>query len=498
MPGHHGRRNFLDEPRRDAPKRPARERVRDAREVEKRMALPVLQSQGGRCMDCGIPFCHHGCPLGNRIPDWNELVHRGRFREAFDALHATNNFPEVTGRICPAPCEDACVLALDGDAVTIRQIEKHIADVGFDEGWVRPVRPAPPTGKRVAVVGSGPAGLAAAQQLARVGHEVVVFERDDRPGGLLRYGIPDFKLDKGVLDARLAQLDAEGVTFECGVDVGTDVTADELAERFDAVLLAIGAQRPRRMEIPGADLDGVVFAMDYLTGHNRAVAGDGPPPIDARGKRVVILGGGDTGADCLGTAHRQGAASVHHFHYKPPPPTERTPEMPWPFVPMVLRQSSSHEEGGVRGFSVTTKAFLGDDAGRLRAMRVVDVEWVPGDDGRPRMEERPGTEREIPVDLALIAIGFVGPEGRQLVDGLGAGTGGRGTVEIDDDYRTAAPRVFACGDATRGASLVVWAIWEGREAAQRIDQALMGSSRLPTNPHPHPLGTAPKDDRVPA
>jgi len=492
MPGHQGRRNFLDEPRRDADKRPVAERIRDAREIEAPMALPVLQAQGGRCMDCGVPFCHSGCPLGNRIPDWNELVHQGRFREAFDALHATNNFPEVTGRICPAPCEDACVLALDGDAVTIRQIEKHIADHGFDAGWIQPEPPARRTGRRVAVVGSGPAGLAAAQQLARAGHEVVVFEKDDRVGGLLRYGIPDFKMEKGLVDQRVAQMEAEGVVFRTGVEVGVDLPAETLAEDFDAVLLATGAQRPRTLEIPGADLDGVVFAMDYLTGHNRAVAGDGPPPVDARGKRVVILGGGDTGADCLGTAHRQGAASVHHFHYKPPPPSERTPEMPWPFLPMILRPSSSHEEGGERGFGVTAKAFLGDDDGRLRAVRLVEVAWVPDPDGgRPKMVERPGTEHELPADLVLLAIGFVGPETQGVLDRLGAETSRRGTVDVDDAYRTRAPAVFACGDATRGASLVVWAIWEGREAARAIDLALMGASDLPTNPHPHPLEAAP-------
>lgn len=491
MPGN-GRKDFLETDRAGTPKRPVEERVRDWREVEGHLALPVLRAQAGRCMDCGVPFCHSGCPLGNRIPDWNELVHRDRWREALDELHATNNFPEFTGRTCPAPCEDSCVLALDGDAVTIKQIEKQIIDRGVEEGWVTPQPPAHRTGKRVAVVGSGPAGLAAAQQLARAGHDVVVYEKAERPGGLLRYGIPDFKLEKHHVDRRVAQMEAEGVVFRCGVEVGVDPTPEALRDAHDAVLLAVGAQRPRTMEVPGADLDGVVFAMDYLTGANQAVAGERPAaPIDAAGKHVVILGGGDTGADCLGTAHRQGAASVHHFHYKPPPPGERTEAMPWPFVPMILRDSSSHEEGGERGWSVVTKAFVGDDAGRLRAMRLVHVEWETDADGRRRMVEVPDTEQELPVDLALVAIGFVGPEGESLAGRLGAGLSGRGTVAADAHYRTAAPNVFACGDATRGASLVVWAIWEGREAAREIDLALMGESRLPTNPHRTPLGPAP-------
>ncbi len=459
---------FLEIPRTSPPKRPVGQRVRDWEEVEGDLALPVLQEQAGRCMSCGVPFCHGGCPLGNHVPEWNEHVREGRWREAADALHATNNFPEWTGRVCPAPCEQACVLNLEGAPVTIEHIEKQIVERAWAEGWIEPRPAASSTGLSVAVVGSGPAGLAAAQQLARAGHAVTVLERDARLGGLLRYGIPDFKLDKRTIDRRLAQLEAEGVAFRTGVEVGRDTSLDALRAEHDAVLLAVGAQRGRDMPLPGRALPGVHLAMEYLVGQNRVVGGERPTThLDAAGKRVVVLGGGDTGADCVGTAHRQGAAEVFHFHYKPAPPSERSPETPWPYWPMVAQATSSHEEGGVRGWSLVTKAFLGKE--RLEAMRVVEVEWVDG-----RMQERPGTERNIPADLALLAIGFTGPD--SALD-----------CAATEDFRTATAGLYACGDARTGPALVVNAIWEGREAARNIDADLVGEARLPTLPDPTPL-----------
>ncbi|MEZ4254739.1 MAG: glutamate synthase subunit beta [Polyangiales bacterium] len=426
-----------------------------------------------------------GCPLGNHIPDWNDLVYRGDFRGALARLHATNNFPEFTGHTCPAPCEDACVLTINDDAVTIKQVEKEIIDRAWSEGWIEPVRAAASTGRSVAVVGSGPAGLAVAQQLVRVGHAVTVYERDDRAGGLLRYGIPDFKLEKIQVERRVKQLEAEGVTFKLGVNVGGETTLDDLRNAHDAVCLAVGAQKPRDMPIQGRELAGVHLAMDYLTQQNRVVAGDAVSgQITAKGKRVVILGGGDTGADCLGTAHRQGAAEVHHFHYKPAPPEMRTEEMPWPWYPMILRESSSHEEGGERDWAVLCKAFEGSN-GKLERLRCVRVRWDVGPDGRAQMIEIDGSEFHIDADLALIAIGFVGAEAEPLGDALS--TTRRGTVESDDAFRTNLPGVFACGDARRGASLVVWAIWEGREVARAVDTYLMGSSSLPSSPNPNPI-----------
>lgn len=470
-------RAFLKIAREATPKRPVGERVRDFCEVETDLPPERLREQAARCMDCGIPFCHQGCPLGNHVPDWNELVYSRRFREASERLHATNNFPEFTGRICPAPCEDACVLEMQGSAVTIRQIEKQIVDHAFAEGWIRPRRAPKRTGKRVAVIGSGPGGLACAQELARAGHEVTVFERDDRIGGLLRYGIPDFKMEKVLIDRRVAQMRAEGVRFVTRANVGSAaLPAARVLEDHDATVLAVGALAARELPIPGRELDGVHLAMDYLTQQNRLVAGDPVPrEISAAGKRVVILGGGDTGADCLGTAHRQGAREVHHFHYKPPPPDARTDEMPWPHVAMTLRPSSSHEEGGVRDWSVLAKSLEGEN-GRVQRLRCVRVEW-----DEQGMREVPGSELAIDAELVLIAIGFAGPERSPLLDTLGVDLGSRGTIRVDARRMTSVPSVFACGDATRGASLVVWAIQEGRETARAVHEWLTAKRvHLPT------------------
>ena len=478
---------FVELARAGLPKRPVAERVRDWREVEGDFREDTLREQAGRCIDCGIPFCHQGCPLGNDVPEWNELVSRARWRQAIDRLHATNNFPEFTGRICPAPCEESCVLNIDRAPVTIRQIEKQIVDHAWREGWIGPEPCDAPTGRRVAVVGSGPAGLAAAQQLARVGHAVTVFERDDRVGGLLRYGIPDFKMEKAGIDRRQRQMEAEGVVFRTGVHVGPDLGLDALEARFDAVLLAIGAQAPRALEVPGRELHGVHFAMEYLTRQNRLVAGDRvPDPISAAGRHVVILGGGDTGADCLGTAHRQGAREVRHFHYKPSPPAERGAGMPWPWWPMILRESSSHEEGGLREWSAVPRRFSGDASGRVRDMHCVRVRWEVDAGGAARMVAVPGAGFEVRADLVLLAIGFTGPE----TDALGEHAPRRrddATIAVGAGYETSRPGVFACGDATRGASLVVWAIWEGREAARALDLSLRGHSPLPTQPNRHPF-----------
>jgi glutamate synthase (NADPH/NADH) small chain len=465
------------------PRRPVEERLRDWREFEGKLPEDKLREQGARCMDCGIPFCHKGCPLGNIIPDWNDLVYRARWRQAIDRLHSTNNFPEFTGRVCPAPCEEACVLNINDDPVTIKQIEKQIVDHAWKEGWVVPQPAARRTGKRVAVVGSGPAGLAAAQQLARAGHEVVVFEREDRIGGLLRYGIPDFKLEKWLIDRRLEQMEAEGVTFLTRVHVGRDVTGEELLRDFDAIALAIGSTRPRDLPIPGRELRGIHFAMEFLPQQNRVVAGDAVPnQIVATGKRVVILGGGDTGSDCLGTSNRQGAISVHQFELLPRPPDRRTPDMPWPYWPAIFRTSSSHEEGVVRDFSIQTKRFSGDETGHVRKLHAVRLDWQKDGEGRMVMKEIPGSEFEIECDLVLLALGFLGPETDGIVAQLGLELDARGNIVADRDYRTSRPGVFACGDARRGQSLVVWALWEGRECARGIDRYLMGETVLPASP----------------
>jgi glutamate synthase (NADPH/NADH) small chain len=428
-------------------------------------------------MDCAIPFCNslNGCPLGNLIPDWNDLVYRDRWRDAIDRLHATNNFPEFTGRMCPAPCESACVLSINDDPVTIKQVENEIIDYAWEHGWVTPVRPTARTTKRVAVVGSGPAGMAAAQQLTRAGHAVVVYERDDRPGGLIRYGIPDFKMDKSLLDRRVSQMEAEGTVFECGVDVGVDLSVEDLRSGHDAVVLAIGALWQRELDIPGRHLSGVHLAMEYLVPSNRVQAGLlDRPPIDAAGKSVIIIGGGDTGADCLGTAHRQGAASVHQFDIHEQPPDERHESTPWPLWPLVLRGSLAHEEGGKRVFAVQTDSFVGDEGGHVRVLRAHQVREL----GRRNYEDVPGSDFELAADLVLLAIGFRGPDG-QLLDKLGTEVTERGNVAHDGSWSTTVPGVFACGDATRGASLIVWAIAEGRAAAAAVDRYLVGETLLP-------------------
>jgi glutamate synthase (NADPH/NADH) small chain len=435
-------------------------------------------------MDCGIPFCHQGCPLGNLIPEWNDLVWREDWAEAARRLHATNNFPEFTGRLCPAPCESACVLGLNSDPVTIKQVEVEIASRALASGWVAPEPPAVLTGRTVGVVGSGPAGLAAAQQLTRAGHTVTVYERAEAPGGLLRFGIPEFKLEKRHLDGRLGQMRAEGTRFACGVHVGRDLTAAELRAEHDAVVLAGGATVPRGLPVPGADLDGIHQAMEYLPAANRAVTHGTETPISARGRHVVIIGGGDTGADCLGTAHRQGAASVTQLEILPRPPGQRPAAQPWPTYPMIYRVSSAHEEGGERVFSVSTQEFLGDPRGRVRALRLVEVEG-PGS----RFAPIPGTERELGADLVLLAMGFTGADRAGLLDDLGVAMDARGNVARDAAYATSVPGVFVAGDMGRGQSLIVWAIAEGRSAAAAVDAYLMGSSALPApippTPRPH-------------
>ena len=472
---------FLEFKRGKQPYRPVTERVRDFRQVLLPWAAETLRAQGARCMDCGIPFCHQGCPLGNLIPDWNDLVYRQDWREAIDRLHATNNFPEFTGTLCPAPCEGACVLGINDDPVTIKAIELAIVDHAFDAGWIRPEPPATETGRRVAVIGSGPAGLAAAQQLRRVGHAVTVFERADRIGGLLRYGIPEFKMEKRVLDRRLAQLRAEGVRFRTGADVGLNVPVADLRRDFDAVLLAIGAGAPRDLPIPGRTLAGIHFAMDYLPLQNRRCEGDDVPDdqfIDARDRRVVIIGGGDTGADCLGTVHRQGARSVHQLEILPRPPERRAPDNPWPQYPNVYRVSSAHDEGGERVYAVATQRFVGDDRGRVQALEAVRVEPAR-EGGRLVFRELPGSGFTLPCDLVLLAMGFTGPERFGLLTELDVRMTERGTVWRDGGWMTSVPGVFAAGDAQRGQSLIVWAIAEGRSAARGIDAYLMGGSELP-------------------
>ena len=468
-------KGFLTTPRETPVRRPVDVRIRDWREVYEAFPADDLEKQAGRCMDCGIPFCHNGCPLGNLIPEWNDLVWHQDWRSASERLHATNNFPEFTGRLCPAPCETACVLGINADAVTIKQVEVEIVDRAWDEGWITP-RPAPrQSGRTVAVIGSGPSGLAAAQQLARAGHTVAVFERADRVGGLLRYGIPEFKMEKRHLDRRLSQMAAEGVKFRAGVDVGTDVTGTDLRRRYDAVVLAVGATQWRDLPVPGRELLGVHQAMDYLPGANRVQQGDlDVAPIDAAGKHVVIIGGGDTGADCLGTAHRQGAASVTQLEILPLPPETRPAGQPWPTYPMTYRVTSAHEEGGDRIYSVSTHRFVDDGQGRVRALEIVEVEMRDG-----RLEPVPGTERELPADLVFLAMGFTGPERGALIDQLDVELDERGNMRRDTDYMSSVPGVFVAGDAGRGQSLIVWAIAEGRSAAAAVDRFLTGSTTLP-------------------
>ncbi|NLG56564.1 MAG: glutamate synthase subunit beta [Rhodococcus sp.] len=471
---------FLKHGSRELPvRRPVPLRLMDWKEVYEDFEKKTLQTQASRCMDCGIPFCHQGCPLGNLIPEWNDLIYKDRWRDAIDRLHATNNFPEFTGRLCPAPCEASCVLGIDQDPVTIKQVEVEIIDHAFDEGWVAPIHPAHPTGKKVAVVGSGPAGLAAAQQLTRAGHSVTVFERADRIGGLLRYGIPEFKMEKHHIDRRLAQMEAEGTVFRAGVNVGVDISAQELRDQFDSVLLAGGATIARDLPIPGRELDGIHQAMEFLPLANRVQLGDdiadadGLPPIHARGKKVVIIGGGDTGADCLGTSLRQGAEIVHQFEIMSRPPETRAESTPWPTYPLMYRVSSAHEEGGERVFSVNTEQFVGEN-GKVTGLKAHEVKMVDG-----RFEKVEGSDFELEADLVLLAMGFTGAQKEGLIADLGVDMTDRGNVARTDQWATNVDGVFVAGDMGRGQSLIVWAIAEGRAAASAIDEYLIGASALP-------------------
>ncbi|WP_205474591.1 glutamate synthase subunit beta [Nocardioides sp. SYSU D00038] len=472
-------KGFLKDGREVAARRPVEERVQDWNEVYPgsvgRALLPIITTQAGRCMDCGIPFCHQGCPLGNIIPEWNDLVWRDDWEGAIERLHATNNFPEFTGRLCPAPCETACVLGINQDPVTIKNVEVSIIDKAWESGFVRPQPPEWLSGRTVAVVGSGPAGLAAAQQLTRAGHTVAVYERADKVGGLLRYGIPEFKMEKKHLDRRLEQMRREGTVFRAGVDVGSDLTGESLRDRYDAVVLAMGATEPRDLPIPGRELGGIHQAMEFLPQANRAALGEEVEgQIMATGKNVVIIGGGDTGADCLGTSTRHGAASITQLEIMPEPPQTRPAGQPWPTYPMTFRVSSAHEEAGDRVYGVSTKEFLGDEHGNVRALRLVDVRFEDG-----RLVELEGTEREIPAELVLFAMGFLGPEKPGLVEQLGVDLDERGNVARDSSYQSSVPGVFVAGDAGRGQSLIVWAIAEGRAAAAAVDEFLTGSTTLP-------------------
>jgi len=475
-------KGFLKVTERELPKRrPVPVRIMDWKEVYEPGDQAVLRRQASRCMDCGVPFCHSGCPLGNLIPEWNDLTWRGEGRAAIDRLHATNNFPEFTGRLCPAPCESACVLGINQPPVTIKQIEVSIIDEAFAKGWVEPQPPARLTGKTVAVVGSGPAGLAAAQQLTRAGHTVAVFERDDRIGGLLRYGIPDFKMEKGQLESRLRQMQEEGTRFRAGVEIGKDISWADLRARYDAVVVSTGSTVPRDLSIPGRDLDGVHFAMEYLVESNHAVAGDKvTEQITAEGKHVIVIGGGDTGADCIGTAHRQGALSVTNLAIGKQPGTERPGHQPWPMMPTVFEVQSAHEEGGERVFLASTVEFLSNDVGEVRALRVAETEYIDG-----RRVPKSGTEREIPADLVLIAMGFTGPEQDGFTDDVRPQMTDRGAFQRADNYESTVPGVFVAGDAGRGQSLIVWAIAEGRAAAANVDRFLMGTTVLPEPVRPH-------------
>lgn len=474
-------RGFLNHPRKLPAKRPVAERIQDSLEIYTEMPEDELRKQASRCMDCGIPFCHAGCPLGNHIPNWNDLVYKQNWEQAFRQLISTNNFPEFTGRICPAPCESACVLGLVDDPVTIEQIEKEIIEHAFAEGWVQPDVPDMRTGKHVAVIGSGPSGLACADQLNKAGHTVTVFERDDRPGGLLQYGIPDFKLDKAVVRRRIDLMKAAGIVFETGVHIGMNYPVSDL-EKFDATVLCIGATQPRDLPIPGREYRGIHFAWDYLWQQNKRVAGEEKDfasiePIIAEGKHVIVIGGGDTGSDCVGTANRQGAASVVQFELMPTPPGERPDHQPWPYYPMVLRTSTSHEEGADRNWSIMTKSFEGSD-GQVTAVHTVHVNIGKDENGRMQITEIEGSEKTWPADLVLLAIGYTGPQPGGLVADLELALNRTGAIETND-YQTSRAGVFAAGDGRRGQSLVVWAISEGREAAYEVDKYLMGASTLP-------------------
>ncbi|WP_336515648.1 glutamate synthase subunit beta [Pollutibacter soli] len=473
-------------------KKAVADRLKNYNEFVERYSDNKLNHQAARCMNCGVPFCHHGCPLGNVIPEFNDAVYRSSWEEAYDILRSTNNFPEFTGRICPAPCESSCVLGINQPPVAIEEIEKHIIEIAFDKGLVKARKPNVRTGKKIAVIGSGPAGLAAAAQLNYAGHLVTVFERDDAPGGLLRYGIPDFKLEKWVIDRRIKVMEEEGVVFRCHANVGVNVNLNDILREFHAVVLAGGSTVPRNLEIPGRESDGVYFAMQFLKQQNKRVAGKNPlsnagiesnivgEELSAKGKNVVVIGGGDTGSDCVGTSNRHGAISVTQFELLPKPPNDRTVFMPWPTYPMILKTSSSHEEGADRHWAIATKEFIADENGRLKALKLVDLEWKFTEDGRPaQFVERAGSERTIPCEMALLAMGFTQPQFEGLINELGVELDDRGNVKASEkEYHTNISRIFACGDMRRGQSLVVWAISEGRECARKVDEYLMGESLL--------------------
>jgi glutamate synthase (NADPH/NADH) small chain len=483
---------FMEFTRESPGKKPVSDRLHDYNEFTERFAESKLNEQAARCMNCGVPFCHSGCPLGNVIPEFNDAVYRKNWEEAYDILSSTNNFPEFTGRICPAPCESACVLGINQPPVSIEEIEKHIIEIAFDKGYVKAKKTNIRTGKKVAVVGSGPAGLAAAAQLNRAGHSVTVYERDDAPGGLLRYGIPDFKLEKWVVDRRVKHMEEEGIVFKCNANVGVNVSMNDLLREFHSIVLAGGSTIPRDLPVPGRETKGVHFAMQFLKQNNKRVAGKDPhalPEIEsnvldvellASGKNVVVIGGGDTGSDCVGTSNRHGAKSVTQFELLPKPPATRAANMPWPTYPMLLKTTTSHEEGCDRQWAVATKAFVADENGNLRALRIVDLEWKFTDDGRPaQFIEKEGSEREIPCELALLAMGFLHPQQDGLVHESGVELDERGNLKASEkDYQTNISRIFTCGDMRRGQSLVVWAISEGRECARKVDEYLVGSSLL--------------------
>lgn len=469
-------------------KKPVADRLGHYREFVESFAEDKLNQQSARCMNCGVPFCHSGCPLGNVIPEFNDAVYRKDWQEAYDVLVSTNNFPEFTGRICPAPCESACVLGINQPPVAIEEIEKHIIEIAFEKGFVKPRKPNVRSGRKVAVIGSGPAGLAAAAQLNYAGHQVTVFERDERPGGLLRYGIPDFKLEKWIIDRRIAVMEEEGIAFQCHANVGGNISINDLLREYNAIVLTIGSTVPRDLPVPGRDANGVHFAMQFLKQQNKRVAGSNPhgfpelesnilaQPLLATGKNVVVIGGGDTGSDCVGTSNRHGAASVTQFELLPQPPTERTAHMPWPSYPMLLKTTTSHEEGCERKWAIATKEFIKDDNGNLKALRIVDLEWKSSEDGRPAgFAEKEGSEQVIPCELALLAMGFLHPQHAGLVDQLEVERDERGNVKATEKaYQTNLPKVFVAGDARRGQSLVVWAISEGRECARKVDEFLSG------------------------